>query len=110
MSTPYLQRHAQRCARCPALIAWGRTDAGKAMPVNLEPDPAGNVAVYVDGAGVIRARVVSHDLPLATFEHLHVPHFATCGQGSRPPARKDNVVPLYRKREQRRLEQQGTLL
>jgi hypothetical protein len=101
--TTYLQRLAGPCSRCPASIVFGITEAGRSMPIDVEPDIAGNVAVHVDGAGHVRARVVTKDLPVQPWERLHLPHFATCGGLARPPAqRSGNVVPLYRKRAARR--------
>ncbi|MCU1590048.1 MAG: hypothetical protein JWP11_1304 [Frankiales bacterium] len=69
------------------------------MPLDLEQDVAGNVAVHVDGAGRAQARIVSADLPCATHEHLHLPHFATCGK---PASTKGQVVvPIYKARAKR---------
>lgn len=105
MSAAFLQRVATRCARCPALIAFAVTESGKSMPVDVDPDVAGNVAVHVDGSGRVRARVVSAELPVQGFEHLHLPHFATCGALARTKPRADrssSVVPLYRRRAARR--------
>jgi hypothetical protein len=99
----YLERVARPCGRCPASFVFAVTEAGRSMPVDLEPDVAGNVAVHVDGAGRVRARVVTQELPVQPWERLHLPHFATCGGLAKPPAqRQDNVVPLYRKRAARR--------
>jgi hypothetical protein len=99
----FLRRLAVPCSRCPAVFVFATTAAGKSMPVDVEPDVAGNVAVHVDGAGRVRARVVTAELPVQPWEHLHLPHFATCGGLAKPPAqRQDNVVPLYRKRAARR--------
>jgi hypothetical protein len=101
--TAFLERVARPCGRCPASFVFAITDAGRSMPVDVEPDVAGNVAVHVDGAGRVRARVVSKDLPVQPWEKLHLPHFATCGGMAKAPAqRQDNVVPLYRKRAARR--------
>lgn len=100
----YLERVARPCGKCPAHFVWAATEAGRAMPVDLAPDVAGNVAVHVDGSGRIRARIVSAELPVQPWERLHLPHFATCGALAKPPAQRiDNVVPLYRKRAARRV-------
>lgn len=97
--TVYLERVAQRCGRCPASFAFALTEAGRSMPVDLLPDVAGNVAVRIDDGGRVLARIVSDELPLMPWESLHLPHFATCGGlTKKPAARRDNVVPLYRKR------------
>lgn len=104
----YLARVARVCGKggCTARFVFATTDAGRSMPVDLEPDVAGNVAVHVDGAGRVRGRVVSKELPVQPWEKLHLPHFATCTGLTRTPPpdrpdRPDNVVPLYRKRAAR---------
>jgi hypothetical protein len=117
VSLAYLERVARTCTRtgCGARIVFGRTPAGKALPFDLEPDVMGNVAVYVNEAGTVLARAVSAELPCATHEQLHLPHFATCGSLKPGPAgdsRKDNVTPIYRARGRRRQPppSRGTLL
>ncbi len=105
VSTAVVRHAAVRCGRCPALIAFAVTEAGRSMPIDVEPDVAGNVAVHVDGAGRIRARVVSRDRPVQGYERLHLPHFATCAAAQRSPATASNVVPLYRKRAARRVRE-----
>jgi len=102
-TTAFLSRTAQRCGRCPALIVFVTTEASRSMPIDLVPDVAGNIAVHVDGAGRPRGRVVTTERPVAGFEQLHLPHFATCGAHQGPAGRAgSNVVPLYRKRAARR--------
>lgn len=74
-----------RCARCKAPIIWARTMAsesgrgGKAMPLNAEPDPAGNVAVRLVTPTTRVCRVLGkgegHD---QRAEQLYMPHAATC--------------------------------
>ena len=44
------------------------------MPVNADPDPAGNVAVGPNGTG----RVLAEDQQPVPAEVLYMPHFATC--------------------------------
>jgi hypothetical protein len=48
------------------------------MPVNPDPDPGGNVAVRIDGAGTRIGRVLGRDQKPAGGERLYCPHFATC--------------------------------
>lgn len=74
-----------KCTRCKAPIVWARTVAGengpggKAMPLDPEPNPAGNVAVRPQRRGELLARVLKADE-----DHDHhtevraMPHFATC--------------------------------
>lgn len=64
------------CSACGAPIRWERTEKGKAMPLNQEPDPKGNVILkpYADG---MRAHILHKDeadLPGTRF----MPHHATC--------------------------------
>ncbi|WP_262702004.1 MULTISPECIES: hypothetical protein [Streptomyces] len=66
------------CRDCGKPIRWTRTEAGKRLAVNPEPDPAGNTAVWRDGAGAWRSRRPSAELPLNGWERLHKPHVATC--------------------------------
>lgn len=105
---PLVLASAKLCGRCLAPIAWARTETGKAMPISLEPDPAGNVAVRVTATGQIRARVLTKERFAAEgTERLHLPHVATCGKKPTEP-RRDGVVPLYKAREERR-RRQGVL-
>lgn len=76
----------RRCGRCNQPIVFARTVAGengpggKAMPLDLYPNPDGNVAVRDTGHGHLLARVLkkdeTHD---RTLEFRAMPHFATCG-------------------------------
>ncbi|WP_439082141.1 hypothetical protein [Streptomyces sp. WL006] len=74
------------CADCRRPVLWTRTDAGKQLAVDPEPDPAGNAAVHRDGLGVTRSRRPTEELPKAPWEKLHVPHVATCPTRKRPKA------------------------
>lgn len=81
------QLHKRKCPRCKAPIVWARTVAsvngpgGKPMPLDFEPNPAGNVAASVGPGQTIRARVLTKDE-----DHDHraewraMPHFPTCTQ------------------------------
>lgn len=79
------------CPSCHGRIRWAVTAAGKRQPVNADPDEKGNLAVYTDGTGTFKARVLTKDRP--DLEHLEwraMPHVATCA-GPKP-----RVVPLAR--------------
>lgn len=90
-------RSAVACERCTARIVFARVDGGRLIPVDVEPDPDGNVAIRVDSTGRIRARVLSEDRPAPEgTERLHVPHFATCGPAAAQARRGDGVIPAYR--------------
>lgn len=75
-----------RCSRCKEPIVFARTMAapsgtgGKAMPLDLYPNPDGNVAVRETGGGRLVCRVLGkdedHDRQV---EQRAMPHFATCG-------------------------------
>lgn len=77
-----------RCKTCGEPIRWARTEKGKAMPLNYDPDPAGNVflgpAPY-DETGRVLARVRADlvVIALATDDagSVFMPHIATCTRG-----------------------------
>lgn len=74
-----------RCERCGAQIVWAATAAresgrgGKAMPLDLVENFAGNVAVQPGHGARLVARVLktgeTADLPV---QFIAMPHFATC--------------------------------
>ena len=80
-----IQAPRRKCGRCGAPIVWARTVAGengpggKAMPLDPDPNPAGNVAVRHARRNELLARVLKadedHDPQV---EVRAVPHFATC--------------------------------
>lgn len=62
-----------RCRSCGAPIRWARTAAnGALIPLDAEPNPAGNVEL-VDGRAVVHGQP-----PLLTPPELWMPHHATC--------------------------------
>lgn len=69
---------ADTCRSCRAPIAWATTSNGKAMPVNVTTDPAGNVAVHRDQAGKIHARVLKAGDEIAPWERRTTSHFSDC--------------------------------
>lgn len=81
-----LSNRTTTCSRCRQPIVFARTLAsetgtgGKSMPLDLYPNPDGNVAVRDTGHGHLVARVLkkdeTHDRQV---EQLAMPHFATCG-------------------------------
>lgn len=65
------------CRSCGATILWAKTDTGKSMPLDAEPDSAGNVLLYRTPRGlqaVVMGKTVAPD-PRAS---VHQSHFATC--------------------------------
>lgn len=91
------------CPSCHQRIRWAITAAGRRQPINPDPDEQGNLAVYTDGTGTLRARVLTKERP--ALEHLEwraMPHVATCmGPAPRvvPNAR---VIPFPGRRVARR--------
>jgi hypothetical protein len=76
------------CSSCGARVEWVTTDAGKKMPLDLEPSAAGNVVVRGDGVARTLGPLELAMLPTGTVRR--VSHFATCPnaeQHRRPPAR-----------------------
>ncbi|SDL74263.1 DnaJ domain-containing protein [Nonomuraea maritima] len=63
---------------CGRMVRWTKTEAGKWLAVDLQPDPGGNTAVRKDLHGVLRSRRVTKDQPIAPHEKLMMPHTATC--------------------------------
>jgi hypothetical protein len=104
----HLPTHSNpRCGRCGLPIAWARTLAGpngpggKAMPLDPEENPAGNVAVRNLGDRWhprLVARVLGKDDTLDEVAEIRaMPHFATC-QPTLPEPPPDNVVALRPRR------------
>ncbi|MFJ8224920.1 hypothetical protein [Streptomyces griseus] len=77
---------APQCPDCRRPIRWTRTEAGRNLAVDPDPDPTGNAAVWRDGTGVLRSRRPTSDLPLNGWERLHLPHIATCPARQEPTA------------------------
>ncbi|WP_425244825.1 hypothetical protein [Streptomyces sp. NEAU-NA10] len=87
------------CPSCNEPIRWAITEAGRRQPVNPEPDDRGNVAVYTDATGTLRARALTKDRP--TPEHLEwraMPHVATCAGPEPRVLPSAQVIPLARRR------------
>jgi hypothetical protein len=62
-----------RCRSCDAPVVWKRTEAGKAMPIDPDPVPGGNVVLLDDDrVHVLHADEAADDVP------TYVSHFATC--------------------------------
>lgn len=74
-----------RCKSCGAEIIWAATSQGKAMPVDAEPNPDGNVLVTKRSGMVPLATVMGRDkagdmaeLLADDLSSAHTSHFATC--------------------------------
>lgn len=65
------------CATCKARIRFAKTANGSQMPLNYEPDPAGNMIINVEGIAVNIGK--PGDLFTAKEDGpRYMPHFATC--------------------------------
>jgi hypothetical protein len=69
------------CRSCGAPITWAITDQGKRMPLDAEPNPAGNVRLTLTNAVVLRKDEV-YDGP------RFMPHWATCPNADQHRRRK----------------------
>jgi hypothetical protein len=70
---------------CALPIVWATTANGSPMPIDAEPNPAGNLAVWRDDTGALRCRVVTAEHPLnPDCERPGMPHWSTCRN---PPPR-----------------------
>jgi hypothetical protein len=67
------------CDDCLERIRWAITVNGRRQAVNADPDEKGNLAVYKDGTGTLRARVLTAERDrLEGTEWQAMPHAATC--------------------------------
>jgi hypothetical protein len=66
------------CDSCQAPLIFARTQGGKQMPLNKQPDETGNVAAYQDHLGTWHARVLRKHQEPDAHEKRYLPHFATC--------------------------------
>lgn len=69
------------CRACGKRIFFAKTPAGKAIPLNAEPDPAGNVALRDGLAVVLGGEALA--AARATGEELRTSHFADCPAAAR---------------------------
>lgn len=76
----------RRCRTCDAPIIWARTPGGKAIPVDSEPRPDGNLVLEFNGEEGVTARYVSEG-------GTHVSHFVTCPDADthRKPKRQQDL-------------------
>lgn len=56
-------------------IVWARTKNGRAIPVDVEPDPLKGNIELVHESGIVRAHILK---PSAERNDLRLSHFATC--------------------------------
>lgn len=64
-----------KCSACQAPIIWLKTTNGRSMPLDVTPNPEGNVVIK-DGLAVVLGGVEAAD-PLIG-ERRFMPHWSTC--------------------------------
>lgn len=64
------------CRSCGASIVWAITAAGKRMPVDAAPSPAGNLVLEGDAVRVVPSADMFDKRP------RHTSHFVTCPQAA----------------------------
>lgn len=68
-----------RCSSCGREVLWGRTEAGKRMPLDSRPHDDGNIVMSeLDAAGTPLLRVIKKVDRDAYRGVLYKSHFATC--------------------------------
>ena len=71
-----------QCRSCSADIAWcllqAKSGKWSRHPIDFEPVPDGNLAVYRDHTGQLRARTLGKDGAPETYERRARSHSATC--------------------------------
>lgn len=73
------QLHAATCGRCSRPIWFVRTETGKSMPLDWDPDPKGNAMLYeLDERLYSRTLGKGAERPADTV--VWMPHAATCGR------------------------------
>lgn len=78
-TTPTLPK-PQPCGSCRTEIIWAATDDGKLMPIEPDPSPRGNVALY-NWAGQLRANSVPNAKAAAmraAGREMFLSHFVNC--------------------------------
>lgn len=73
-SCPATPHRIDTCGTCPAQIIWGVTVNGKPIPLNADPDAAGNA--LLDERGRVTINVGDAWTPIGSTRHI--PHHATC--------------------------------
>lgn len=95
------------CSSCGAPVRWARTSSGKAIPLDAEPDPAGNLLV-VDQHGQVVPASVARSAVTRGLAHVQVArrgprsidpelphwrsHFATCAHAAAHRRTKPRTV------------------
>ena len=81
-----------RCASCRAEIVWARTNAGKSMPLDLEPSESGTMILvlrHAEGGGVkVVCFFKKAGEALTRGEKRRASHFSTCPNAEQHRSRK----------------------
>ena len=66
------------CRTCKAPVRWAATAAGRAIPLDPEPNPDGNL--WLDARGVAHniARLTDDEQAEIAGDPLYIAHFVTC--------------------------------
>lgn len=96
------------CRSCSARIIWAEGPSGKAMPVDAEPSPTGNVQLFRRPNGEVYAKVLGPEAAqnvraaaevLKAAHTLRTSHFATCANAAQhrkrggPPVKAGELLP-----------------
>lgn len=65
-----------KCRSCGAAILWAKTLSGKAIPLDAEPHPDGNIALVPAGAMVLTKELVEQGKKIGSKRYRS--HFASC--------------------------------
>lgn len=92
------------CVSCHEPIVWAmvrKLDGNYSrMPLDADPAPNGNLAVYRDHLGALKARTLKKGEEPDKYERRGVSHFAICKHADRhrkgPDGLPRNVIPLRR--------------
>jgi hypothetical protein len=94
------------CVACAEPIVWAmvrKLDGSYSrMPIDVDPAPDGNLAIYRDHLGAIKARTLKKGEEPDQYERRGKTHFATCKHRDRFRKRADglpqNVIPFRRRK------------
>ena len=89
--------NTDRCRSCGAPILWVRAERGKMMPLDAEPNPAGNI-ILIDGIAHVR----ESDLFAITTQERWMPHWSYCPQATQwRKHHEQSEAPLFERENER---------
>jgi hypothetical protein len=98
MSDPGFES-SSACRSCHAPIVWAVTEAGRPIPLNPDPEPAGNLELVTrPGQRPPVVHVLTASAPRSPDVDRYQSHFATCPNANewrrrRPPPQSRDVAP-----------------